>query len=281
MGRITSTSLGFLVGAVGSLVWVGGCLFRRQVAAEIAELKSEAAAAPAKTFHYADLEGQPEPVQRYFKYALADGQEVIRYARLTQEGEIRMNPRLPWLRVQAEQHFTTARPGFIWVARASLTPVLWFDGRDMYFRGEGHMLIKLATAVPVVDAQGPEMNVSALLRFLSEAPWFPTALLPSDYLCWEAIDDRSALAIISDGGTTASGVFEFDAEGRIVKFSSEERYREVGGRYERAKWSTYGWDYHDLVPGVKIPVQADAEWNLPEGDLPYFRGRVTDIQYMI
>ena len=39
-------------------------------------------------------------------------------------------------------------------------------------------------AINVVDVIGSEMDVSSLLRFLSEAVWLPAILQPSDYFEW-------------------------------------------------------------------------------------------------
>lgn len=44
----------------------------------------------------------------------------------------------------------------------------------------------------VVDAQGKNYNYGELFRWLSESGWFPTNLLPSNYLYWTAIDERNA-----------------------------------------------------------------------------------------
>lgn len=57
-----------------------------------------------------------------------------------------------------------------------------------YFNGHGNMLIKIFSTFTIADAKGSEMDYSSLIRFLSEAPWYPTALLPSEYLQWEEID---------------------------------------------------------------------------------------------
>ena len=37
-----------------------------------------------------------------------------------------------------------------------------------------------------------ELNQGELMRFFAEAAWYPTALLPSQGVVWEAIDDNSA-----------------------------------------------------------------------------------------
>ena len=48
-----------------------------------------AAGEERRVFHHAQLEGLPEPVQRYFKYALQDGQKYIKFCTIKQSGKFR------------------------------------------------------------------------------------------------------------------------------------------------------------------------------------------------
>ena len=48
-----------------------------------------AAGEERRVFHHAQLEGLPEPVQRYFKYALQDGQKYIKFCTIEQKGQFR------------------------------------------------------------------------------------------------------------------------------------------------------------------------------------------------
>lgn len=66
-------------------------------------------------------------------------------------------PEGDWMRVEAEQYISTNPPGFIWKAGVK-SPFLHFSGRDKYENGEGHLLIKLFSLIPVVDAKGKEID---------------------------------------------------------------------------------------------------------------------------
>ena len=67
------------------------------------------------------------------------------------------------------------------------------------------------------------------MRFLAEAAWYPTALLPSQGVRWDAIDDTSARASLVDDVTTVSLVFRFDVQGLIYSAHAAARYRTVNG----------------------------------------------------
>ncbi|MFQ6083015.1 MAG: DUF6544 family protein [Candidatus Aminicenantia bacterium] len=278
MLKIILIIFGVFLAAMVVFIAISGYSFSKKVEEEINELTKDVSETPAKIFAYDNLEGLPELVQRYLKYSLSDEQEHIRFVRLKQTGEFRMKANQDWKPIEAEQYFTTENPAFVWQAKLKLAPFMWVGTRDMYYRGKRSMLIKLFSAITVVDVTGKELDVSSLLRFLSEAPWFPTALLPSNYLEWIEIDSNLARAVISDHGYTASAVFTFNDQGEIIKLVTNDRYREVDGEYFKEQWTTYYRNYQE-VNGVKIPTEEEAEWNLPDGNFTYGKFKVEIISY--
>jgi len=255
-------------------------LLHQKIVKEIDMLINEGSKTQPKTVSFEDLKELPEPVQRYFQYTLKEGQEYIRFVRLKQDGEFRMKGNQPWMPIKAEQYFTTESPAFLWRVKLNMLPLVWIEGRDMYYQGKGNMLIKLLSTLTLADATGNEIDVSSLIRFLAEAVWFPTALLPNDYLEWKEIDSNSARVIIKYKGYTASGVFTFNEKGEIIKFVSNDRYMESDGKYFQEQWSGYYRNYQQFE-GIKIPTQGEVEWNLSDRDLPYARLKITEIQYNI
>jgi len=272
--------LGAIIVIIILFITISKILFDKKVIKEVGMLTEEGSKAQSETFSFNDLEGLPEPVQRYFKYAIKDGQEHIKFVRLKQVGEFRMKENQSWMPIKAEQYFTTEDPAFIWRVKFTMAPFIWIDGRDMYYQGKGNMLIKVLSTITVADAAGSEMDISSLIRFLAEAPWFPTALLPSDYLEWKEIDSNSARAVIKDKGYTASGIFTFNEKGEIIKFVTNDRYMEADGKYFKEQWAGYYRNYQE-VDGMKIPIEGEVEWNLSDRDLQYVKLKITDIQYNI
>jgi hypothetical protein len=122
-----------------------------------------------------------------------------------------------WSPFTATQLVITQRPGFDWDARIQMAPGLNAFVHDTYLLGEGSLHASLLGLFTVAKMHGaPENNQGELLRFFAEATWYPTALLPSQGVRWEAIDDTSARATLTDGATTVSLVFQFNAEGAIA-----------------------------------------------------------------
>jgi len=151
--------------------------------------------------------------------------------------------------------------------------------RDTYLAGAGSMRGELFGLAPVVDAHDTrEIAEAALQRYLAEAPWFPTSLVPGNAVEWTAIDDGSARATLTDGQNSVSIEFRFNAAGEITGAYTPSRYREVKGSYETTPWEGRFTSYSQLG-GMMIPTRGEVAWLLPAGRLPYWRGRVTQAAY--
>ena len=230
-----------------------------------------------KTYDSKEIAGLPEPVQRFFKTVLKEGQEIVAKVEFLQKGQFNMNEKLDkWNNFTATQLVVTHRLGFDWDARIQMAPMLNAFVHDTYLLGVGNLhasLMGLFTLANMHDA--PELNQGELLRFFAEAAWYPTSLLPSQGVSWEAINDRSALATLTDGETTASVVFQFNAEGVIASIRAEERYRD---KTTAMPWSGRFGEY-SLESGMLIPLYGEIGWEYPEGLRLYFKGKITKISY--
>jgi len=160
-----------------------------------------------------------------------------------------------------------------------MAPAMTVHVHDAYVAGEGVLTAKLFGLLTVMkQSSTPELAQGELMRFFAEAAWYPTALLPSQGVVWEAIDDTQARATLTDGITTVELVFQFDAEGLISSVRSGERYREVDGALVATTWQGRFWNY-ELRDGMLIPLDGEVAWLLPEGPKPYWRGRIQRIEY--
>ena len=129
----------------------------------------------------------------------------------------------------SRQLYSTAPRGFVWDASIQFLPLLPFRVRDSYQDGAGRMVGTVAGVVTVVNQQGtPGMGEASLLRYLAEAAWFPTALLPSEGVQWTAVDDRTARATLTDRNHTVTMEVYFGSGGEMARVSAN-RGREVNG----------------------------------------------------
>jgi hypothetical protein len=116
------------------------------------------------------------------------------------------------------------------------------------------------------------------MRFFAEAAWYPTALLPSQGIRWEAIDEHSANASIADGPLTLTLLFRFNDAGLIASVRAEARGSMVGDKVVMMPWECRLSDYQ-LRDGMTVPITGEAAWIRPEGRKPYFRGTITSVSY--
>jgi hypothetical protein len=227
-----------------------------------------------------ELENLPAPVQRYFKTVLKNHTPIIKAAHFRQAGTFNMGETTPqWRRFEADQQVFTHTAGFDWNARISIFPGFNVYVHDAYVAGEGLLQAKLLGIFPVANMGGtPEAAQGELMRYLSEGVWYPSALLPSQGVLWQAIDDTRARATLTDGNTSVSLDFHFDVDGLVDAIHADSRPRVVGGVITNAPWNVRVWNYQ-THQGMRVPTEGEVAWALPEGAYPYWRGRVDSASY--
>jgi hypothetical protein len=230
-----------------------------------------------KTYDAKELEGLPIPVQRFFRVVLKEGQPIVAAVNLSQQGIFNMSEtEAKWSPFTATQFVTTQRSGFDWDARIQMAPGVSAFVHDAYALGAGSLHASLLGLFTVADVRDtPAAAQGELLRFFAEMPWYPTALLPSQGVRWEAIDDTSARATMTDGATTVSLVFRFNAEGTIETMRAEARCRD---KLTAMPWSGRFWNY-STRNGMLIPLEGEVGWEYPDGIRLYYKGKVTEINY--
>jgi|GEM_PF-70373 len=234
-----------------------------------------------KTYDPKEIADLPEPVQRYFKAVLQDEQAIITKVKISQIGQFHMNETEDkWHKFTATQLVVTKRLGFDWDAKIQMFPFINVFVHDTYLLGEGHLKASILGLFKVAKMHNtPELNQGELLRFLAEAVWYPTSLLPSQGVVWEAINQHSSRATLTDGETTASVVFQFDNGGLITSMRAEARcHSVVGDKLVFMPWVGHFRGY-TVRDGMQIPLEGEVGWEHPEELRLYFEGKITKISY--
>jgi hypothetical protein len=184
-----------------------------------------------------------------------------------------------WRRFTARELFRVSSPAFLWDASIQLAPGMPVFVRDGYADGIGALRAEVLGLKTMADVSGGDAIADGeLYRYLSEAVWMPTALLPAAGVTWSALPGDAALATVHDGGRTVSAEFRFDQAGEIVSVYVATRGRVVGTTTTMAPWEGHFWQYAERG-GMMIPLQADVGWHLAGTLQLYWRGRVTDAAY--
>jgi len=184
-----------------------------------------------------------------------------------------------WKPFASDQKVITNRPGFDWDGRVAMMPGVPVRVHDAYVAGEGILHASLLGLFPVVDLRSAgEVAKGELMRFFAEAAWYPTALLPSQGVRWEAVDDRSVYATLTEGDISISMLFIFNEQGLIDTVRAQARGRTVGGEVVPTPWQGRFWNYEERG-GMRVPLDGEVAWMLSEGAKPYWRGRITEAVY--
>jgi len=279
--------LGALVVIAIGLRAVGASRWARMIRTHTTQIESGSVDArgrlpsPAR-FDPRELEGLPAPVQRYFRAVLEDGQPIISAATLEMAGMMNMSATgEQWKPFTSRQRVVTRKPGFLWDAEVVMFPGLPAHVEDSYIAGHGRLIAKVFGLFTVADSQGTgEIARGEFMRYFAESPWYPTALLPSQGVRWQAVDDACANATLVDGPITLTLLFRFNDAGLIASVRAESRGAGVGkdGVMVMLPWDCALSDYQPQG-GMLIPMTGEAAWVRPEGRKVYFVGRVKKLSY--
>lgn len=229
---------------------------------------------------FAELAALPEIVQHYFRHVLVDGQRRIRLTRLLQRGTLRTSTRNPrWLTFDAEQVIAPATRGFLWIARVRMLPWISLQICDRFIAGRGIGELRMFSAVRIAsDHDHPELDEAQLHRYLAEAVWSPTALLPTSGVRWTALDDESALASITVQGIHVSLEFRFNARNEICSVHCPGRWMRTRSGYNKVPWQGRFADYVQSN-GMRVPLAGEVAWLEDSDWQSVWKGRIEEIRH--
>ncbi|WP_069658017.1 DUF6544 family protein [Arcticibacter eurypsychrophilus] len=240
-----------------------------QFSKQVKELFAQSKDISGQVFQSQQLVDLPEPVQRYFKHVLKEGQSYISYASLKHDGQFKTGLDKEWINIKGEQYFTTVKPGFIWKGVTSM-----FTARDLFIGDKGRLVVSLFSICTILNAKGEKFNQGELLRWLSENIWFPTNLLPGDRLKWVAIDSQTARLNFDYHDISLFLIASFNAIGEITQLETK-RYLGEGGL---ETWVIKLNNYKEFN-GVLVPTYAEAIWKLADGEHSYAKFYVRKLVY--
>ncbi len=278
--KLTLFGLGVFVVGLALALWLGSRSQQRALSQLAESLVRVSSPWDAAQVNLNDLIGLPAPVARYFTRVLQQEQPIIQLARFTQVGTLRTDAKGDrWLKFEARQIVVPPAIGFLWDARVAMAPLLHVRVRDALIAGKGSGQVGLLSAFTVAAAGGSlEMNSGVLHRYLAEAVWYPTALLPSANLRWSAIDDNTALATLTDNGVTVSLEFRFSTVGEVVSIYTPARWGTFDGGYKQAPWEGHFRNYVNR-DGILVPSEGEVGWYLKDEWRSVWKGTITEAKY--
>lgn len=277
--RIALYALAVLVATVVSTLTIAARRWNRESDRVVEDMMRFAgerrAALPLST----EVRELPASVRRYLLTVMEEEAAPVHVARIEHSGDFLLRAPNNWRPFHSVGYFTIHPAAFVWDARIAMLPGIDVRVRDALVAGRGAMLGRAAGLITVVNVRDtPEITSGALHRYLAEAVWVPSALLPSAGVRWSAIDDTTAKATLGVGQTTVSLDFHFGKNGLVERVFTPGRMRDVGGRGVPTPWEGrfQRYERHGMF---LIPVEGEVAWLLPEGRQIYWRGRVERAAY--
>ena len=268
---------GAVVFAVVTAGWLGVRRQQRALAEDRDRLVSRATLMPVPRGSLLPAT-VPAPVERYLRLALRTSRQ-IQEVRIGQAGTLRTDPRTErWMSFTADHLVVPAAAGFVWDARVRVAPLLHVRVRDSLIEGRGAGQVSLLSAFAISAAAGtPEMNSGSLHRYLAEAVWYPTALLPGGNVQWTAIDATRALATLTDHGVSVSLEFRFADTGEVTGIYTPARWGTFAGGYREAPWEGHFRGYRER-DGLLVPTEGEVGWHVDDEWRLVWEGSITAFQ---
>lgn len=216
----------------------------------------------------------PSPVERYFKYVFPNGVPDVAIVKVMMAGDFRRPLHDEFNPTTAKQSLSPALPALMFEAETPIFPGIWAIAYDAYLGGQMEMKAKIFGAFSVMDQPGtPELNKISLRRWLLEAPLYPQALIPSQYVRWEAVDDKHARVYANYQGLETSLLAEIDTQGKLLSLRAEsdgDLTTPYHGSGEFAARSDYR-----MVDGMMIPHKYVIARHAQGVDYPFWKGEIT------
>ncbi len=232
-----------------------------------------------KVFTEEDFNNLPAAIQKYLQNCGYIGTPKMSYLKMKyHDVDFSQGKDRPALTIDYTQYNFVSEPCRMAFVDSSMFGIP-FEGYDYYQNGTGGMKGVIAKAVTLFDQTGADMNKACLATFLAESLFAPTILL-QDYITFEEISEFEVQATISYKGQTASGIFTFNEQYKLISFTTNDRaITGTDGSMEYVPWSAICKDYQLASNGVKYPTKFQAVWNYPDGDFVYFDGSISEISY--
>jgi hypothetical protein len=223
----------------------------------------------------------PAPVQNYLiTCGFMDKEIPVNAEVVWSDSHIKLKPGGNWMKLKTRQYNCVKNPFRIAYMKAYMFGIIPFEGRDLYVNGSGHMYGRLGKLITVFDEKQKEIAQSALITLLAECLIVPGYAIQS-YISWEAIDDKTAVAVINHHDIKATGIFHFNETGELTRFESDDRfYMSPEKGNVLTPFVVEVGDYF-MQNGLKLPGTVKAIWQLDSGPYEYWKGSISEVNYNI
>ena len=229
-------------------------------------------------FDVAQVEGLPEPAQRYFQYMIQLGTPLMHAVEIDMQGELGLGTASrPNYRPMRARQILVPPHGLVWDLKSGM-----IRGSDGITPATSWTRFWLFNLIPIVRVGGgADHHRSAFGRVVSEAAfWVPASLLPSNHVSWESVNQTTARATVTFAGFEQAVDITVAENGQptqvmILRWSNENPEREFreqpfGG--ELSGFKKFG--------GYTLPTRVVGGNHFGTQEyFPFYKADVTDIRF--
>ncbi len=260
-------------------LFLGGKFYTKYtVDSKITDLRNSINFNSKKIFIHSQIQNEPKLIQKFYKKVVDDSSPIPNFITLNQSGEIKTEENSNWLKIKSTEYFTSQKPNLLWDAEIGNSKFFWIEIVDSYLRRKGNTLIKINSSVTIGDSWGIEIDKSNLFKYLSEAVYFPTSLLPSKNLKWNILDSNIAEIKFTDDKTSVVAKLFFNNDGTISNIETLDKFRPMNDNYKESLFTIYFSNYKKYNSFL-IPTYCEVEWDLENGKFKFGKFKIDNIKY--
>ena len=169
---------------------------------------------------------------------------------------------MPFTGQQVNTYGSAPRREFLLHASRSGLPVTVLH---VFEDGRATMRGRLLSAIPVMDASGPEMDRGETVTLFNDMVVLSPAALPDAPVTWTTASANTVKGTFTLGSESVAATLTFDRNHDLVDFASDDRLRASSDAlsFTRQTWSTPVSAYRQFG-SRRVAAEAEALWHAPE-----------------
>jgi len=259
------------------IIFIRTMWFRNLYLREVGRGNDRTSKIPGEILEEKDLEHLPVPVQKYLRYAGVVGKEKVVSARIFFSGLMK-DLNKPEFKIKAEQTSFFDIPTRLFYLKGVMKGIP-VKALHKYINAHATFEVLPLALFHMVNEKEGDLNIAETVTFFNDMCILAPATLIAPEISWEETGNNSVKAIFSCNGIEISANIQFNDEGQLTTFWSDDRYYlNSDKKMQKVKWTTLVSGYKDYN-GIMLASYGEAIWSFHEGDYCYAKFELKDVIY--